>query len=376
MIKNRQIRICNIAIYMTTFIFILWMSVSCSKEEDVPVPVKKVLLVYLAADNSLSGEGHDKMETIRLGWTSMSDSRILIYQDVTDASPRLLEIGTNNTITTIEEYEFENSADPRILQRVITKGKTLYPQATFNLLVLSHASGWLPAGSYNNPSSLRSVVMDGKNEMELSDFAAAIPDNTFEYIVFEACHMAGVEVAYQLRDKTRYIAASSAEIISPGFTNTYQEHIGELVYGNPIKFMQQAFDNFNNQTGYMRSATFSVIETSGVEALAEFIQANCNMNEEIDISDIQHFDRYNLQLFFDFSDYYSRLLETEAQRQQLKKQIDDIVVWKASTPNFMLQYGGFSINQHSGLTTYIKQEQYTRLNDSYTTLSWYKKIND
>lgn len=375
MIKNRLKENYNTAIYTTAFIFILWMSVSCTKEADVPVPVKKVLLVYLAADNSLSGEGHDKLEDIRKGWISIPDSRILIYQDVTDASPRLLEMGTNNTITTIEEYEFENSADPQILQRVITKSKTLYPQATFNLLVFSHASGWLPTGSYNNPS-LRSVVMDGKDEMELSDFAAAIPDNTFEYIVFEACHMAGVEVAYQLRDKARYIAASSAEIISPGFTNTYQEHIGELVYGNPIKFMQQAFDNFDNQTGYMRSATFSVIETSGVEALAEFIQANCNMSEEIDISDIQHFDRYNLQLFFDFSDYYSRLLETQAQRQQLKKQIDDIVVWKASTPNFMLQYGGFTINQHSGLTTYIKQEQYTRLNDSYTALSWYKKIND
>lgn len=375
MIKSRLIEICNTAIYMTTFIFILWMSVSCTKEADVPVPVKKVLLVYLAANNSLSGEGYDKLEAIRQGWTSMPDSRILIYQDVADASPRLLEIGTNNTITTIEEYECENSADPQILQRVITKSKALYPHATFNLLVFSHASGWLPAGSYNNPS-LRSVVMDGKDEMELSDFAAAIPDNAFEYIVFEACHMAGIEVAYQLRDKVRYIVASSAEIISPGFTDMYQEHIGELVYGNPIKFMQQAFDNFYKQTGSVRSATFSVIETCRVKVLAEFIQANCNLNEEIDISDVQHFDRYNLQLFYDFFDYYSRLLESEAQRQQLKQQIDDIVIWKASTPNFMLQYGGFAIKQHSGLTTYIKQKQYARLNESYTALSWYKKIND
>lgn len=375
MIKNRLIKIYNIAIYMTVFIFVLSMSFSCTIEDHVALPVKKVLLVYLAADNSLSGEVDDKLEAIRQSWIAMPDSRILIYQDVTDSSPHLLEIGTNYTITTIEEYECENSADPQILQRFISKSKALYPQADFNLLVFSHASGWLPKGSYKNPFG-RSVVMDGKDEMELSDFVAAIPDNTFEYIIFEACHMAGVEVAYQLRDKTRYIAASSAEIISPGFTDIYQEHIGELVYGNPLKFMQHAFDNFDDQIGSAHSAIFSVIKTSGVEALAEFIQANCNMNEEVDISDIQHFDRYNLQLFYDLFDYYSRLLKTEAQRQHLKKQIDDIVVWKASTPNFLLQYGGFTINQHSGLTTYIKQEQYARLNESYTTLSWYKKITN
>lgn len=375
MIKNKQIRIRNIVIYMTTFIFFLWVAVSCTKDNDEPAPVNKVLLVYLAADNSLSGDGHDKLEAIRQGWATTLDSRILVYRDATDTSPRLLEIGINNTIKIIEEYECENSADPQVLHRVISKSKALYPQATFNLLVFSHASGWLPAGNYNNPS-LRSVVMDGKDEMELSDFAAAIPNNTFEYIIFEACHMAGVEVAYQLRDKARYIAASSAEIVSPGFTYIYKEHLGELVCGDPLKFMQKAFDNFDKQIGYLRSATFSVIKTSGLETLAKFVQTNCDLDEEVDLHDVQHFDRYNLWLFYDFYDYYSRLLSTQEQRQQLEKRIEDVVIWKASTPNFMLQYGGFAINQHSGLTTYINQEQYTRLNESYTTLSWYKKIND
>ena len=364
---------CKTAIHIIRIMLILWISLSCTQENDASIPVKNVLLVYLAADNSLSGEGFDKIEAIRQGWTTVVDSRILIYQDITGASPRLLEIGTNNII--IEEYDCENSADPQILKRVITKSQELYPQAVFNLLVFSHASGWLPVGSYNNPT-LRSVVMDGKDEMELSDFAAAIPDNSFEYIIFEACHMAGVEVAYQLRDKARYIAASSAEIISPGFTYTYREHIRELVYGSPTKFLQQCFNYFDEQTGYMRSATFSVIETIKLNALAEFIQTNCNMNKEVDIGDIQHFDRYNLQMFSDFFDYYSSLLETQAQRQQLNKQIDDVVVWKASTSNFMLQYGGFTITQHSGLTTYIKQEIHRELNERYTALNWYKKISN
>ena len=71
---------------------------------------------------------------------------------------------------------------------------------------------------------------------------------------------------------------------------------------------------------------------------------------------------------------YSRLLKTEQQQLQLQQRIDDVVVWKASTPEFMLRYGGFAVERHSGLTVYIKQERYPKLNESYTALSWYKAL--
>ncbi len=59
--------------------------------------------------------------------------------------------------------------------------------------------------------------------MEISDFAAALGDCHFDFIVFEACFMAGVEVAWELREKTDYVVASAAEILSPGFTDIYGE---------------------------------------------------------------------------------------------------------------------------------------------------------
>ena len=34
--------------------------------------------------------------------------------------------------------------------------------------------------------------------MEITDFAMALPDHLFEFIIFEACNMAGIEVAYEL----------------------------------------------------------------------------------------------------------------------------------------------------------------------------------
>lgn len=64
--------------------------------------------------------------------------------------------------------------------------------------------------------ALRSVIVDGNDYMELKDFADAIPDKAFEYIVFETCFMAGIDVAYEFRDKAGYVVASSARLSRQG----------------------------------------------------------------------------------------------------------------------------------------------------------------
>lgn len=348
----------------------LGLLASCSKDDSQePETIRKVLLVYLAGDNNLSDESHTKLDAIRQGYDNRTDTRILVYQDAADIAPRLFDIDG----TIIEQYAEENSAEPTVLRRVITQAKNLYPQARFNFLVFSHASGWLPSNTLASP---RSVLVDGNSYMELTDFANAIPDKAFEYIVFETCFMAGIEVAYQLKEKADYILASSAEILSPGFTDVYRNHINELVSGSPEAFMRQAFDYFDRQNGYMRSVTLSMIQTKGLDALAEYVRDNCDFTKEVNITDVQHFDRNGYHLFFDFGDYYSRLLKTDEHRERLQQSIDKVVAWKASTPNFMPKYNGFIIKKHSGLTTYIIQERYFGLNTSYTALEWYKKITN
>ena len=55
--------------------------------------------------------------------------------------------------------------------------------------------------------------------MELADFASALPlpnHRKWDFILFEGCYMGSVEVAYELKDKTEAIIASSTEIVSPG----------------------------------------------------------------------------------------------------------------------------------------------------------------
>ena len=350
--------------------------VSCEKDENTSVITsnKHVILLYLGGDNNLSSETYQKIEAIRQGWKGGADKKLLIYTDSADTTPSLIEIATENGQNikkTIYNYNEENSASKETLSRVIKEVTSLYPSSSYGLIIFSHASGWLPQATLTSP---RSIIMDKKHEMELVDFAQAIPDNTFEYIIFEACFMAGIEVAYELKEKTNYILASSAEIISPGFTAIYPNSINHLSGSlDGLKlFAKDAFSWFDNKTGYLHSATFSIIRTSELDRLAGWLKSNCDLSKQVDINRIQHFDRYSYSLFFDFEDYYSALLETDAQRDMLKSLISNCVLWKESTSSFMKDYNGFDIRKHSGLTVYIGQKQYSYLNTEYKNLKWYK----
>lgn len=374
MTKERKNTIVTITICMLVGLLFC----SCSGEDTrAEIPVERVLLVYMGGDNNLSSETYQKIEEIRKGWDGSPANRILVYTDPADTEPALYEIvreNTGNSLLTLAVYEEENSAGSAVMKRVIKDMKKLYPSSSYGLLVFSHASGWLPEGSLSDPLRpvTKSILMDGQDEMELADFAEAIPDNTFGYIVFETCFSAGIEVAYELRNKTNYILASSAEIVSPGFTGIYAEAVNDLFGGNGglKSFAVTAFDHFNGQPGYRQSATFTIIDTKQLDELGAFVRDHCELGREVEINGIQKFDRYSYRLFFDFEDYYSRLLDTDSQRAELAGLIGKCVVWKASTERFMNGYNGFEIKNHSGLTGYIRQERFPELNNAYRQTAW------
>ncbi|GAB6009997.1 clostripain-related cysteine peptidase [Dysgonomonas reticulitermitis] len=383
-IDNRKPPLGGFGGLMTVVLVMLACLVFClSCEKDEPVATRHVLLVYLGGDNNLSGESYAKLEALGQGWDARDGGKLLVFHDPSDAAPRLLELSRsdtgNPTVQVIHQYDEADSADSGVFASVIEEARRLYPSAGYGLLVFSHASGWLPAGTLENPKSgAKSVIADGGSWMNIIDFAAAIPDGAFDYIVFEACFMAGIEVAFELKDKTGYILASSAEIVSPGFTYIYPRSLGNLFEGEQglRAFAGKAFDYFDGQSGVLRSATFSVIKTSELEPLASFIRENATPGTARGISGIQHFDRYPAyRLFFDFGDYYAGLMDGEPRRQHLHELIGKAVVWKASTPDFMLSYHGFAIARHSGLTTYIPQERFPFLNREYGKLAWSKEIS-
>lgn len=277
----------------------------------------------------------------------------------------------------VHDYQESNSASPEVFADVLCEVRENYPAPSFGLFVFSHASGWMPEGTYNNLAlrstpQLRSIITDGRSEMELTGFAGAIPDGIFDFIVFETCYMAGIEVAWEMKEKTKHIIASSAEIVSPGFSTCYDKAL-PLLYRNDLEGFCRAVEaDYRTRPGDYGSLTLSLIRTEGLDGLAAALRGK---KPQENGGAVQVFDRYGGSLFFDLEDSYKNVL-TGQETVALRAAIAGCVIWKTATAAFMPNYGGFSITSHSGLTTYVPQEQYPKLNEAYKNLKWYKEVLD
>lgn len=365
---------------------ILLFSSCDSDDKNEASDVKKVLLVYIGADNNgldnTRGEVNLRIQSIGEGYDGDPSKKILIYSDPNGKESYLYEIvkeKEKSVAKIIKTYYSDNSADPKVFNRFITEAKNTYYEAeSFGLIVWSHASGWLPQKTLTNP---KSIIIDGSDEMELTDFASAIPDKMFDYIVFEPCFMAGIEVMYELKNKADYIFASSAEIWSPGYIETYPEGVKHLFNNDLARFGDLVYKNVTARTGSNATCTFSLIKTSELENIASFVKKNADFTKflSLDISNIQSFDRYpGYRLFFDFEDYFIHLMDENNPelKVELKSILDKGVVWKKNTDVFYTgQKERINIRSHSGLTSYIEQSDFPYLNSEYKKLAWYKAIN-
>ncbi|MGJ1265551.1 clostripain-related cysteine peptidase [Sphingobacterium spiritivorum] len=362
----------NILFFVFCFL-LLW---SCRKDklDILPEPaVSRTVLVYMGGNNNLQNETYEKIESLRQGYKS-GMGRLLIYQAVRDAAPRLLEIYADPSgkgrKRLLKTYEKHNAADANVFAQVLLDVKQAAPAQSYGLILFSHASGWLPQGTLNKP---RTLLQNQENDLELRNLAAVLPDQSFDFMIFESCFMTGIEVVYELKDKTRYIIASSAEILSPGFTPIYPKLLPYLYTKEAdLKgFSETIFSYYNNLSGDYRSATISLIDVRPLPQLAEWVRANASKPlKESELKLVQHFDRYtNYRLFFDFADYYNKRTMSQSQ-VTLQSILDKIIVYKASTPQFLLGQSGFTIRTHSGITSYIPQTRFPYLNTEYAKLKW------
>lgn len=367
--NNRYIHSIHLKITIISIILIFpQLLCSCldEKGDNRPVFPSRTILFYMAGDSGLEDEMTEKTAALARAWNVEGDNHLLVYQGKTaDANPRLLEIGKEK-IEVLEDYGAGYASFTTAFTRVLNDMVRHCPGTDYGLIVFSHSSGWLPSGTSLNP---RSVATDGKSEFELIDFARTIPDGQFRFILFESCQMAGIEVAYELKDKTDIILASSAEIVSPGFTPIYARMLERLYKESPDieGFAGDYYEYCNRQTGDARSATVSVISTAGLAPFKAFIrrveEENVEHWEWVERDKIQHFDRRkDNYLFYDLEGYI-RSIGTQKDINELAGLLDGAIRYSAATESFLpgTTYG-YDITQHCGLTVYIPVERYSYLN--------------
>lgn len=395
---------------------------------DVDEETRKVLLLYSAGYNSLKSYLLDDINDLKSGWlpgNGCNDDILLVYTHTplksgrydTPSTPYLLRLYKNQediAITdTLITYEAGTiSASGVQLNNVLTYIKDNFTSGNYGMIFSSHATGYLPAGYYSDPDSyvfndpgikspksrrvtvpvpyvepehdpslpmVKSIGQDQTGtsgnylsyEMELAEFAEAIPMH-LDYILFDACLMGGVEVAYELRDKCTYVGFSQAEVLAEGFDyKTLTTHLLQKEVPDPQAVCEDYFIQYDIQSGIYRSATISFIDCTRMDALAEtcrnIFNAHRSALAEIDPSKVQRFYRYQKHWFYDLESIAMEAGATEAELAELRSALNECVLYKGHTPEFMID---FPIDVFSGLSMYLPCNGGEELDKYYKTLQW------
>lgn len=197
------------------------MTASCKVTVEPAALLKgtRTILAYIAADNSLAPFASLDLAEMKVGMAKVQDSNVhfLVYID-DGRSPRLLEL-KNEKGAVVETYGSRNSVGVSETQEVFAKvfSNSKYQADSYGLVYWSHGDGWLP---YPLRAGTRWVGQDegnGDNRMNISEFVEILKSAPhFDFILFDACFMQAVEVAYELRDYTDYCIGSPTEIPGPG----------------------------------------------------------------------------------------------------------------------------------------------------------------
>ncbi|NDV60057.1 clostripain-related cysteine peptidase [Bacteroides sp. 519] len=332
----------------------------CGKTEE---NFKRTVIVYMSADNDLSDNALRNIEQMKSSFPVNEENNLIVFVNLPDEIPYILKIEADKEIK-IKEYTEFNSLEVANMNKVLTEIIGKYPADKYGLVLWSHASSWLPVGF-----NARSFGEEKGLQMDILDMNKALPIK-FDYILFDACLMGAVEVAYELKDKTDYIIASSTETIYTGFP--YEMIISELMTETPdlCKIAGKYMDYYQQLSGIYQSATISVIHTTELSKLAgitrKLIEENLFNLDLLNRSAVQQLDNYENQYIFDFSDFIYNAFPN-ASKEQFDNQLQKAVLYKANTNEFMKEY---VIKTYCGLSTYIPLKSNNELNNYYRKLKW------
>jgi hypothetical protein len=297
------------------------------------------------------------------------------------------------------------AASASTMNEVLTYIYEQYPSDRYGMVFSSHATGWLPTGYYSahlqtySTSSVtgsdtstdeesifpkevpgpavKTIGQEYKNnktvslEIEIEDFAAAIPMH-FDYILFDACLMGGIETAYALKDICDEVGFSQAEVLAQGFDyTTLTTRLLKPSVPEPETVCSDYYAQYENQSGVYKSATISLVDCSKLDTLGSVCNTIFDEYRDeiaaVDPSAVQGFFRFNEHWFYDMEDIVEQAGIADADLLTLQNAISDCIVYKAATPSFM---NTFAINKFCGLTMYLPANGNTELDEFYSTLSW------
>ena len=336
------------------------------------------LLMYLPYSTDLQDILQTNMNDLLAGveeMGGMGETRVLAFYASSSSKAVLYEMKEEkNKLFWQEQKTYIDLPYTTVegLQQVFEEVTRRAPALHYSLIIGGHGMGWIPKQYVNSKSKgwrtdttdirMHWDYQDGEwhsrmfggltasVQTDVTTLRDAMKNAGFhtDYILFDACYMGNVETAYELKDVTDFLVASSMEISSMGVP--YRQAAPYLL-GSPDyeKICQTYLSHYS--TFY---AMMSVVECKQLDFLAQIIGEvlqSCPWQESMR-KKIQTMDGYSPSIFFDLGDYVAQLGPDEFMKARFDLAMQLAVPVKVSTPRgWSAMTGPFDVHAYSGLTT-------------------------
>lgn len=440
-------KFCSLII-ATLFIVV---GVSCSNGDspdgpDVPVtPVGQTVFMFFPWSNNLLSDFRRTVEDMQtvVAQRSMKDERVMVFMATSEREAVLFELKKQNgrcLTDTLRHYSDRPFTSRQWLTSLFSEVMTLAPASRYGMVVGCHGMAWMPVQGQRNArkrlgsqerideednlykeekiekeglykeeridkegDDLMHFEVQGpvttrfiggtypETQIETTDLADAMADAGLhtEYILFDACYMSSVEVAYELKDVTHYLIASPTEVLSYGFPYIT---MGKHLLGTPnYKGIVDSFISFYSSYN-LPYGTVAVTDCTQLDALAAIAQQinaataeprNGASEGELNTArsgkdvpnGVQIMDGYSPTLFYDLGHLMSLKDAGTVLTAAFAEQLDKTVPYKGHTGQYFtaLKDEPVDIKHYSGLNT--SQGSLNHRADRLSETAWYKATN-
>lgn len=284
-----------------------------------------------------------------------------LYVVIADHSParvylyRVRMEGTECVHDTIKRYDYPRLMDAQWITRVINDVRSISNTPKYAMLVGCHGNGWLPP--MDNVARAKTRWFGGPGyAISIADFAQGIQQAgiKLEYLVFDDCYLSCAEVAYDLRNATNTLIASTSEVMAAG-----------MPYAKVFQYLAAPQPNFgqlvNDYIAYYQStttpyATIGVINTQYIQPMAQLmrqVNATCTWNTANNYL-LQDLDGsyFSPTVYFDFGSYARALFGSNlALYSQYRALMAQLIPYKGNTAYIYNASGTKTlVNEFSGIT--------------------------
>ena len=397
---------------------------SCSNGDspdgpDVPVtPVGQTVFMFFPWSNSLLSDFKRTVEDMQtvVAQRSMKDERIMVFMATSEREAVLFELKKQNgrcLTDTLRRYSDRPFTSRQWLTSLFSEVMTLAPASRYGMVVGCHGLAWVPVQGQRNAQKrlgsqerideednlykkeridkegddLMHFEVQGpvttrfiggtypETQIETTNLADAMADAGLhtEYILFDACYMSSVEVAYELKDVTHYLIASPTEVLSYGFPYIT---MGKHLLGTPnYKGIVDSFISFYSSYN-LPYGTVAVTDCTQLDALAAIAQQiNAADAEQLVPNGVQIMDGYSPTLFYDLGHLMSLKDAGTVLTAAFAEQLEKTVPYKGHTGQYFttLKDAPVDIKHYSGLNT--SQGSLNHMADRLSETAWYKATN-